>query len=444
MFLSPEEARQITDRLISASKADSCVVTIDGQITTNLRFARNNGTTNGSHDGLTVSIRSDFGGRSSSASTKGLDPATLLQAQRRSEDMARLAPVNPEFMPPLGPQHYAQGKGYDEPSIHKRASDLAAAAHAIIQQAVARKIDTAGYAETGRDFAVVATSGGLFAYDRATQTRLAVTARNAAGTWSGWAGGLQTRFDQLDAAKLGARAIQKADFSAAPVDLEPGKYTVILEPSAVADLVTMLLWNLDARAADEGRSFLAKKGGGHKLGEKLFHDAVTITSDPNDPLVQEPVFGAEGLPQKPTAWVENGVVRNLTYTRFWAQKSGRNPVPPPQTFVMRGGTTSVDDMIKDTRRGILVTRLWYIRDVDPQTLLLTGLTRDGNFLIENGRIQGPAGNFRFNESPVAMLSNIVAIGPTERTHGGEVDEVAFAAPPLLVKDFTFSSKARGI
>jgi len=444
MFLSPDEARQITDRLLSTSKADSCVVTIEGRNTTNLRFARNSGTTNGSHDRLTVSIRSDFGGRSSTASTTGIDPDTLAQAQQRSEAMARLAPVNPEFMSPLGPQLYAAGSGYDEPSASKRAINLAVAARTVIQQAVERKIDTAGYAETGPGFSVIATSAGLFAYHRSTQTRLAVTARNSAGTWSGWAGSLQKRFDQLDAATIAARAIQKADFSTTPLDLEPGKYTVILEPSAVADLVSLLLWNLDARSADEGRSFLSKKGGGNKLGEKLFHEAVTITSDPDDPVVSEPVYGIDGLPQKRISWVENGVIRNLTCPRFWAQKKGQEPMSPPQTFVMRGGSTSIDDMIKDTKRGILVTRLWYIREVDPQTLLLTGLTRDGNFLIENGRIQGPAGNFRFNESPVAMLSNIAAIGPSERAHGGEVDGVAFAAPPLLVKDFTFSSKARGI
>jgi predicted Zn-dependent protease len=444
MLLSPAEARQITDRLLSTSKADSCVVTIEGRNTTNLRFARNNGTTNGSHDKLSVSIRSDFAGRSCSASTNDLDTGALAQAQQRSEAMARLAPVNPEFMPPLGPQQYAEGRGYDEPSAGKRASDLAAAARVVIQQAVERNINTTGYAETGPDFTAMATSAGLFAYHRSTQTRLSITARNSTGSWSGWAGSQQTRFDQLDAARLGARAIEKASFSTDPVDLDPGKYTVILEPSAVADLVTWLLWNFDARFADEGRSFLAKKGGGSKLGEKLFHDAVTITSDPSDPVVPEPVYGTDGVPQKRIAWIEDGTVRNLAYTRFWAQKTGREPLSYPQTFVMRGGSTSIDDMIKDTKRGVLVTRLWYIREVDPRTLLLTGLTRDGNFLIENGRIQGPAVNFRFNESPIAMLSNIAAIGPSERTHGGEADDASFAAPPLLVKEFTFSSKARGI
>jgi predicted Zn-dependent protease len=444
MFLSPAEAKQITDRLLGTSRAESCVVTINGGDRTNLRFARNNATTNGSHGTLSVAITANFGGRSGSASVNGLDIEALTQAQARAEEIARLAPVNPEFMPPLGAQSYAAGKGYDEPSANIRSGQLAAAAKTIIEQARGRNIDAAGYGETGRGFSAMATSAGLFAYDRNTQSRFAITARNQAGTWSGWAGGLDTRFDRLDASAIGARAIGKAAYDTAPVDLDPGKYTVILEPSAVADLVSFLLWNLDARSADEGRSFLAKKGGGTKLGEKLFHESVTISSDPDDPVVPEPVYSMDGLPQKRTVWVEAGVVRNLVYSRFWAQKMGREPVPGSQSFIMRGGPTSIDDMIKDTKRGVLVTRLWYIREVDPQTLLLTGLTRDGNFLIENGRITAPARNFRFNESPVAMLSNIVAMGPSERTHGGEVDGGAFAAPPLVVKDFTFSSKSSGI
>jgi predicted Zn-dependent protease len=444
MLLSATDARQITDRLLSTSRADSCVVSVDGGDTTNLRFARNNATTNGSLGSVSVSITSNFGGRSGSVTVNGLESEALTQAQLRAEEMARLAPVNPEFMPPLGPQSYVAGLGYHEPSANMRASDLAAGSRSVIQQAVERKIIAAGYAETSTGFSAMATSAGLFAYDRSTQSRFAVTARNAAGSWSGWAGGLETRFDRLDIAALGARAIGKAAYDAAPIDLEPGKYTVILEPSAVADLVSYLLWNLDARSADEGRSFLSKKGGGTKLGEKLLHEAVTITSDPEDAVVPAPVYGVDGLPQKRTAWVEAGIIRNLAYSRFWAQKMGREPLTAAHNFVMRGGSTSIADMIKDTKRGVLVTRLWYIRDVDPQTLLLTGLTRDGNFLIENGGIVGPARNFRFNESPVAMLSNIVAMGPSERTHGGEVDGAAFAAPPLLVKDFTFSSKSSGI
>ena len=154
--------------------------------------------------------------------------------------------------------------------------------------------------------------------------------------------------------------------------------------------------------------------------------------------------GDGGLPQRRIAWVEDGVLRNLAYPRFWAQKTGHAPVSLPRSFVMAGGTAAVDDMIRDTKRGVLVTRLWYIRVLDPQKLVLTRLTRDGNFLIENGRIAGPANNFRFNESPAAVLANILALGPSERTRGGETEDSICAAPTLLVKDFNFSSRSDAI
>jgi predicted Zn-dependent protease len=203
---------------------------------------------------------------------------------------------------------------------------------------------------------------------------------------------------------------------------------VILEPSAVCDFVGFMMWYMNARIADEGRSFFSKKGGGNKIGDKLFQDNVTIFSDPADKLAPEPVFGDDGLPKQRTVWVENGVLQNLIYPRFWAQQKGHGPVPRPRSFVMAGGSASVDDMIRDTKRGVLVTRLWYIRMLNVSKLVLTGLTRDGNFLIEDGRIVGPAMNFRFNESPIAVLANVLAIGPTERTRGGESeDSIAFSS-----------------
>src|SRR5262249_33548175 len=185
------------------------------------------------------------------------------------------------------------------------------------------------------------------------------------------------------------------------------------------------------RRGDEGRSFFSRKGGGNKIGEKLFQDNVTIFSDPDDPVAPEPTFSDDGLPQRRVVWVADGVLRNLAYPRFWAQRQGREPVSRPRSFVMAGGTTSVDDMVRATQRGVLVSRPWYIRVADPQKLLLTGLTRDGNFLIEDGRIVGPALNFRFNESPAAVLGNILAIGPSERTRAGEIENSVASAPPLL-------------
>jgi predicted Zn-dependent protease len=444
MFLSPDEAKRIADGLLARSKAEHCIVGITGREDTNLRFARGNATTNGAQSTLEVRIESYFGKRSGAASISARDERMLAQAVTRSEDIARSAPENPETLPPLGPQKYAAGAGYDAPTAAIHAGDLATASKAVIDAANKRSIDVTGYGIAGRQFDALATSAGLFAYEPRTSTEFTVTARNRAGTWSGWAGVAETRIGRLDTARLGARAVDKAAYTAPPVRLDSGKYTVILEPSAVADFVTYVLWYVNARPADEGRSFFSKKGGGNKVGEKLFADEVTIFSDSSDPTTPAATFDAEGVPQGRTVWVEDGVLKNLVYSRYWAQQKGRAPVPPARSFVMAGGTTSTDDMIRDVKRGVLVTRLWYIRVLDREKLVLTGLTRDGNFLIENGRIVGPALNFRFNESPVAILANVLAVGPSERTRGGETERPTVAAPTLLVKDFTFSSPSDAI
>jgi predicted Zn-dependent protease len=201
---------------------------------------------------------------------------------------------------------------------------------------------------------------------------------------------------------------------------------------------------MDARSADEGRSFLTKPGGGTKLGERLLSESVTITSDPDDSAAPDQLFGEDGVPKRHTIWFDRGVAKNLSYSRFWAQKMGREPVPRPSNFAMAGGAVPVADMIREVKHGILVTRLWYIRSVDPRTLLITGMTRDGNFLIENGEITRPARNLRFNESPVSALSKVEAVGPAELAVGSESYGNVISVPPLLIKAFTFSSKSSGI
>ena len=192
---------------------------------------------------------------------------------------------------------------------------------------------------------------------------------------------------------------------------------------------------MDARSADEGRNFFADKDGKNKLGQKVFPDFVNIISDPSLPEAPGFPWSQDGLPAQRTSWIENGVVKNLRYSRYWAQKQGKTPISP-SNVLMRGGTGSLDDLISTTERGILVTRFWYIRDVDPMTMLLTGLTRDGTFWIENGKIARSIKNFRFNESPVAMLKNIEAMSASVRMqNGGSANLI----PALKVKDFTFSS-----
>ena len=444
MNLTPDEVKDVTDRRLAASRAEACIIHVNGGEKLNLRFARNSATSNGAVSDVEVTVTSQFGQQSGSATVTSLDDATLDMAQRRSEEIARLTPANAEQMPPLGPQQYGPGTAYDAPTAALRAARMAEAAKAAIARAVENGVDAAGYAAVGARFAAMATNAGLFAYDRQTEADFTVTARRKDGSWSGWAGGSEHRFGRLNVGGIAERAVAKAAHSQPPLDLDPGQYTVILEASAAGEMLQYLLWSLDARSADEGRSWLSGKDGATKLGEKLLDARVTIYSDPAEPLAPAQIFGGDGLPQERTVWIEGGVVKNLSCSRYWAAKTGRAPRPFPSGLAMVGGVTPVEEMIRNTRRGILVTRVWYTNTLDPRTLLLTGLTRDGNFLIENGQIVGPVRNFRFNESLIAMLGNIDAIGPTARIHGGDLSGAPVAAPPLLVKSFNFASRSRGI
>ena len=246
--------------------------------------------------------------------------------------------------------------------------------------------------------------------------------------------------------------MQKAKDSRSPVAIEPGRYTTILEPTAVGNLVQLIAGAMQARSADEGRSFFSKQGGGNKIGLKVVDERVTLLTDPADSPSTSGGYDGDGMPLEKITWIENGVVKNLNYDRFWAQKQGVQPTRAgggggggggggARSLRMLGGTTSVADMIKSTERGILVTRFWYIRGVDPRSILYTGLTRDGTFLIENGKVTRPIKNFRFNESPIFFLNNLEAMGPTIRINASENLGAGGAVymPPIKVRDFTFSS-----
>ncbi|MEO7457689.1 MAG: metallopeptidase TldD-related protein, partial [Gemmatimonadaceae bacterium] len=245
----------------------------------------------------------------------------------------------------------------------------------------------------------------------------------------------------------GAVATDKALKSRNPVAVEPGRYVTILEPTAVGNLVQFIIGSMQARSADEGRSFFSKQGGGNKIGLKVVDERVTLLTDPEDSPSTNGGYDQDGMPLEKVVWIENGVVKNLNYDRYWAQKQGVKPTRAGGggrgggNLRMLGGTTSVDEMIKSTERGILVTRFWYIRQTDPRTISYTGLTRDGTFLIENGKITHPVKNFRFNESPIFFLNNLESMGPTVRFNASENLGAGGATfmPPIKVKDFTFSS-----
>ena len=439
MILSEADVQAITNKVVALSKADSCLVSIGGSESRHVRFAQNMATTNGSPGSIDISVESHFGKKSGSASGTDISDTALATLVAASESTARLAPENPEFMPPIGPQKYPASTTFSPATQATTSSMLAAAILPVLQQAEAKNIQASGFLDIGAGFSSFANSKSLFVYYQGTDVLHTITARTPDGTGAGWAGTTHTDFSKLDVAAMGAVAIDKAVRSRKPVRLSPGKYTVILEPSAVSDLLSILVGNLDQRSADEGRSFATKKGGGSRLGETVFGKNVTLFSDPNDPLVPGAIYSDDGLPAERTVWIENGVLKNLQCGRYWADKTKRAPVPSPTSITMTGGATSTADMIKQVKHGLLITRFWYIREVDPQTMLMTGLTRDGVFLIEDGEITKPSFNFRFNESPVAMLNKVLAIGPSVRAYGEESIGLPTAVPTLLVDDFTLSS-----
>jgi predicted Zn-dependent protease len=440
-ILSKEEAKRILDKVISFSKADGIEANLNGADNGNIRYARNSVSTSGEDSNVSLAVQSYYGKKSGSATINEFDDASLEKVVRRAEELAQLAPENPEFMEPLSQQSYGESKTWSESTAKITPDYRAQAAANSINPAAAKDITAAGYMEDNRSFSSMANSKGLFAYNKATNVDFTVTMRTNDGTGSGWVVRNFNDVSKLDTAEASKIAIDKALMSRNAKAIEPGKYTVILEPAAAGDLIGLMLANMNARQADEGRSYLSKKGGGTKLGEKIVDERVSIYTDPQHNEVPASPWMGNGLGRKKMDLIKNGVVKNLIYDRYWASQKNVEPVPVPGNRIMEGGNASLEDMIRDTKKGILVTRFWYIRSVDPQTLLYTGLTRDGTFYIENGKIKHPIKNFRFNESPVIMLNNLETLGKQMRvnTGGGPGGAANSLIPYMKIRDFTFTS-----
>jgi predicted Zn-dependent protease len=430
--LSESEARAILQKALSFSQAEGCEANLNGNHDGNVRYARNTVTTAGAIDDMTLVVQSNFGLKMGTATINEFDDASIEKVVRRSEELARLAPDNPEFMPVLGPQEYMTSTAWFDSSAGIDPAYRAKAAADSIGPCREEKLVAAGFLNDSTGFQSMMNSAGLFAYHKETTCEFSVTVRTEDGTGSGWVERDVNDVGKLDTGEASAVAIEKAAGSADARAIEPGKYTVILEPSAAIGLLQNMMFNFDARSADEGRSFLSKQGGGNKLGEKIVDERVTIYSDPSHPDVPVSPWSQDGQARRRTSWIDKGMVKNMFRERFWAKETDQEPIPFPANGVMEGTDTSLEQMIADTSRGILVTRLWYIRTVDPQTLLYTGLTRDGTFFIENGKIAYPIKNLRFNESPVIMLNNLEALGRPMRVQGSLI-------PPIKVRDFTFTS-----
>ena len=427
-----EEARKILEKALSFSKADTCEINLSGSNSGNIRYARNTVSTSGYSSTQGLSVQSSFGKKSGTATIDEFDDASLEKVVLRAEELAQLAPENPEFMEPLGPQEYDEAITFSEAPANITPEYRAKVASSSIVPASAKDVTAAGFFNDSAGFSAMINSKGLFAYNKATNTDFTVTMRTNDGTGSGWVTRDFNDVSKFDGAEASKIAIDKAVMSREAKAIEPGKYTVILEPAAASDLLRNMFRSLNARSADEGRSFMSGPDGGNKIGQKIVDERVNLWSDPLNPEVPTGTWNEEGQPLKKTSWIENGVVKNLAYDRYWAEQKGVDSVPFPPNAIMEGGDASLEDLIKSTKRGILVTRLWYIRSVDPQTLLYTGLTRDGTFYIENGQIKYPVKNFRFNESPIIMLNNLETLGKQVRVDGNLI-------PYMKVRDFTFTS-----
>ena len=442
--LSREQAQAIVERAVKLSKADAVRVSVNSARETNLRFADNQMSTSGVTTNSTIRVQSVFGKRKASVVTNDRSDEGLQRAVQQSEALARLAPEDPEYLGELPPQTYAPVNAWSDRTADLSAEDRAQAAMTALAPARAAKdLTVAGFIICNASASAIGNSAGLFAYHRGTSANYTLTARTTDGTGSGWVGSESTDWSAIDFQSVADRAIDKARRSRNPVGIEPGRYTVIFEPEATANLVSLMGGAFQARSADEGRSAFSKAGGGSRLGEKIVDERVSLISDPGDALILGSPFDGEGMPTGKQTWVQNGVLNQLAYNRFWANKQGKTATGGAQSLRMASGRDTIESMIASTTRGVLVTRLWYLRPLDARTLMYTGLTRDGTFLIENGKIARSIKNFRFNDSPLFMLNNLEGVGAAIRTAGGEGGP-GVAMPPIKVRDFNFSSSSDAV
>ncbi len=442
--MTREEARALADRVLALSKsADETRVNITSTWGGNTRFADASITTSGGITDVVVDVTVTIGRRRASASTNVLDDAGMRRTVDLAAQLARLSPDDPELMPELGPQNHAAVTAYIEDTANLTPAARAGAVRRTIDGTGGGQIFSAGFLDAHAIVIAVATSNGLFAFHRSTDAELSLTARTPDGTGSGWASAGSRDWGKIDPAALGRAAARKAVASRNPQPIEARPMTAVLEPQAVNDLVPLLSGSLNARTADEGRSAFSKPGGGTQLGEKVMDERVTLYSDPADPDLLAVPFDVEGFPLRRIVWIEKGILRNLAYTRFWAQ---RQKTTPTGTVIydgssnvvggglkMIGGTKSTDELIAGCERGVLVTHFFYIRSLEPRTVLYTGLTRDGAFLIEKGKVTRPLKNLRWNESPLLMLNRLEDIGRPEAVAAGRY------MPAVRIRDFNFTS-----
>jgi PmbA protein len=455
-MLTRETAADIFERVKKVSSADEVEVLIAGGESALTRFANNSIHQNVAEQNHVVSVRSSFGQRTARASTNKLDDESLRRVVQASEEIARVTEADPDLLPMVAPEE--AGMVVQAPSRHaeetartgpeQRAETVAR----IVGAAQKHKLTTAGIFSIAESVEAIFNSRGLSKFHAQTSAEISITM--LAEDSSGWQKANSPDVGNLDPAELAETAARKAIESRNPRELAPGKYTVILEPAAVLDIIGFMFWDFGGMAILDQRSFLNKR-----VGTKIFGENITIADDVYHPLQSGAPFDGEGVCRQRVPLVEQGVVTRLVYARGTAARmkhsehaAGVGPIAAtghgfplpnemgeaPMNIVMAGDGSprSVEEMIASTERGVLVTRLWYIREVDPYEKILTGMTRDGTFLVEQGRLAGGVRNFRFNESLLSMLSKVEQMGTPVRASGEESFDMV--VPAMKVREFNFT------
>jgi predicted Zn-dependent protease len=453
--------QETVERTLALSKADGCVVIAEEASTANLRWANSTLTTNGVTQGRRVSVIATIGDATGMAagvvSRSGVTPDSLEQLVRAAEEAARDNPPAEDAQPLVTGNQ--ESPGWDAPAEETSIrvfSAFAAALGQAFEASLGQGRLLFGYAEHELRSTYLGSSTGLrLRHDQPTG-RVDINAKSADYSRSAWVAASTTDFTDVDVAALDASLTERLDWAGRSVDLPAGRYETLLPPAAVADLMIYLHWSAGARDAYDGRSVFSKPGGGTRVGERLTEVPVTLRSDPSaadvrcSPFVIAHASGPSqsvfdnGLPLAPTPWISDGLLTALIQTRHSARITGLPVTPAIDNLILEGpepGGPPLADLVARTNRGLLLTCLWYIREVDPQTLLLTGLTRDGVYLVEAGEVVGAVNNFRFNESPVDLLTRITEIGAGERTPGREWSDffTRTVMPALRVADFNMSS-----
>ena len=434
------ELQRIAERVLALSQADETEVEIDATTDALTRFANNTIHQNVAERIRSISVRAVVDGRTARATTNKTDDGSLGRVVASAVSLARNEPANPDLLPMLRSQKYRNVARFFPATAHATAEDRARAVARVCKMAKKRKQTAAGIFSSGESESVLANSKGLFATYRQTRAEFSVTMLERDS--SGWAKANSPDIRTIDPEALAATASQGAAESREPREIEPGHYTAILPPAAVLDLVGFLFYDFAGTALLDKRSCFTGR-----IGKKVLGANITLWDDVYHPLQSGPAYDGEGLPRQKVLLVDRGVVKNLVYARAAAKKMKTRPTghgfslpneygEAPMNLVFAGGDSSIDEMIRTTERGVLVTRLWYIREVDPYEKILTGMTRDGTFLIEGGRISGGIRNFRFNQSIIEMLSNAEMLGPAVRAAGEESFEMV--VPAMKIANFHFS------